>query len=591
MAGLLEKLRSLGIGVESPEYQERKKDPVVFKMMQRQIPTPEDYRISREYRARKARQQSQGSRFPERLGVSSVPIIEKPVDTEGFQRRLEEYNNRSKYGPYRDAYKFDPDQGLMRPSSPSVPTSERQATSYSVMPESAGGAVNRGMYNRGAGFQPGFQGTMLDPAFGTSDWERIEAAGGKRSPINRENIHVTDPITGIQYVIDTLGRTHRKDKFVEFDEGTALITGTSGASRDNGSFTDYVVGGLSNLFSGFGPKTPEQQARADAQQAQREEIDERNYVRNLLIKEGRIDSRQVGMPAAEDLVTQRMAERQAQREEAMKSYTPELQSYDAMEQERMRNAAETAQMMRQQTQRDEALRGAAEAGYTEAENELEVQRLLNRFPAPEATVDALPPEVVSPPAIEVVQATQPSIIDQPDIARAVGTIGFVGGEWEAYKQGIADIESSGGNYRAIRGQHLGKYQMGDAARSDAAQTLGIKNPTREEFLSNPDLQERMFAEYTRRNYLYLMQNSDQFRNMSPRERKIVLARAQLGSGNLRKALAGGPDKIDELGTRSQEFADSVANRFSQMMNERSRSSVRVRQDPNMRGGFEGTGEF
>jgi hypothetical protein len=275
----------------------------------------------------------------------------------------------------------------------------------------------------------------------------------------------------------------------------------------------------------------------------------------------------------------------------MKSYTPELQSYDAMEQERMRNAAETAQMMRQQTQRDEALRGAAEAGYTEAENELEVQRLLNRFPAPEATVDALPPEVVSPPAIEVVQATQPSIIDQPDIARAVGTVGFVGGEWEAYKQGIADIESSGGNYRAIRGQHLGKYQMGDAARSDAAQTLGIKNPTREEFLSNPDLQERMFAEYTRRNYLYLMQNSDQFRNMSPRERKIVLARAQLGSGNLRKALAGGPDKIDELGTRSQEFADSVANRFSQMMNERSRSSVRVRQDPNMRGGFEGTGEF
>jgi len=581
MAGLLEKLRSLGIGVESPEYQERKKDPVVFKMMQRQIPTPEDFRISREYRARKARERELARTKPRDDGViNTTGMYTEPTAATSYSAGL-----MSAGGPSESMYAGNIDPNARYVGAPA-------ATSYSAMPESAGGAINRGMYNRGAGFQPGFQGSMIDPAFGTSDWERITAAGGERSPVNPENIYVTDPITGIQYVVDTLGRTYEKDKFVEYDPATALITGTSGASRDNGSFTDYIVGGLSGLFSGFGPKTPEQQARADAQKAQQEAIDERNYVADLLVKQGRIDRNQVGNPFAQELIDRTVAERKVQREQAMESLTPQLQSLDATERQRMLNAAETAQMMRQQTQRDEALRIAADAGYTDAEAELETQRLLNRFPAPtETTVDALPPEVVSPPAIEVIQATQPSIIDEPDIARAVGTIGFVGGEWEAYKQGIADIESSGGNYRAVRGQHLGKYQMSDAARSDAAQTLGIKNPTREEFLSNPELQERMFAEYTRRNYLYLMKNSDQFKNMSPRERKIVLARAQLGSGNLRKALAGGPDKVDELGTRSQEFADSVANRFAQMMNERSRSPVRVRQDPNMRGGFEGTGEF
>ena len=151
-------------------------------------------------------------------------------------------------------------------------------------------------------------------------------------------------------------------------------------------------------------------------------------------------------------------------------------------------------------------------------------------------------------------------------------------EWEAYKQGIADIESSGGKYTVTSGKHWGKYQMNDDARSDAAETMGIDNPSKKEFLENPALQERMFAEYTRRNYLHLMQKSPEFRAMSEKEKYSTLARAQLGAEALRKTLAGlTPDKIDANKTKSSKFKDSVEKRFRDLSNER--------------GNFEGTGEF
>ena len=49
-------LKDLGIGVKSPEQIEREKDPVLAKSFKRQVPTPEDYKISKAYRARKAQE-------------------------------------------------------------------------------------------------------------------------------------------------------------------------------------------------------------------------------------------------------------------------------------------------------------------------------------------------------------------------------------------------------------------------------------------------------------------------------------------------------------------------------------------------------
>jgi len=108
--------------------------------------------------------------------------------------------------------------------------------------------------------------------------------------------------------------------------------------------------------------------------------------------------------------------------------------------------------------------------------------------------------------------------------------------------------------------------------------MGIDNPTKKEFLENPALQERMFAEYTRRNYLHLTQKSPEFRAMSEKEKYSTLARAQLGAEALRKTLAGlTPDKIDANKTKSSKFKDSVEKRFRDLSDNK--------------GNFEGTGEF
>jgi len=66
-------LKSLGVGQKSPEQLEREQDPVLDKQFKRQIPTPEDYRISREYRARKAREKAEAARKAAMTGVGGTP--------------------------------------------------------------------------------------------------------------------------------------------------------------------------------------------------------------------------------------------------------------------------------------------------------------------------------------------------------------------------------------------------------------------------------------------------------------------------------------------------------------------------------------
>ena len=186
---------------------------------------------------------------------------------------------------------------------------------------------------------------------------------------------------------------------------------------------------------------------------------------------------------------------------------------------------------------------------------------------------------LDPPAIvRQVESRQARVVGEPVIEKAVDTIGFDEDEWTAYKQGIADIESSGGDYTVTSGQHLGKYQMNNDARADAAESMGIDNPSKKDFLANPKLQERMLAEYTRRNYLHLMQKSPEFQAMNSREKYATLGRAQLGAEALRKTLAGlSPDKVDANKTKSSKFKESVEKRLKQL--------------DNNKGGFESTGEF
>ena len=137
--------------------------------------------------------------------------------------------------------------------------------------------------------------------------------------------------------------------------------------------------------------------------------------------------------------------------------------------------------------------------------------------------------------------------------------------WKSYLEGIMDIEADKKNpYGAMGGagkKFAGAFQMGKPAMMDAVRHLGIKIPSQKEFLSNPDLQKKMYKAYTYSNFKALMRLSPQFRNMSPEERVRVLPRAQLGVGNLIKDLKKGTDFKDQFGTPSSRFQEAIQKRI------------------------------
>ena len=373
-----------------------------------------------------------------------------------------------------------------------------------------------------------------------------------------------------------------------------------------------LLAGLLDIKGKAGPETPEQQARADAAEEVKNEILEKQFIAQELVDAGIIDRRQVNNPASINKIN----EIYEARKENPLANRPEVTYGDFGEviepvkrQGLVADLYEAANIIGpvtdvtsayQQSMVDadkkRAEENKSEGLFTTTQEqgrriqkkraeEEELMALGEAFGIED--MDTLPQE---PPAIvekapvtyddfgNIIESTRAKIINEPIIAKAVDTIGMNTDEWEAYKQGIADIESSGGKYTVTSGKHWGKYQMNDDARSDAAESIGIDNPSKKEFLENPALQERMFAEYTRRNYLHLMQKSPEFRAMSEKEKYSTLARAQLGAEALRKTLAGlTPDKIDANKTKSSKFKDSVEKRFRDLSDNR--------------GNFEGTGEF
>lgn len=187
------------------------------------------------------------------------------------------------------------------------------------------------------------------------------------------------------------------------------------------------------------------------------------------------------------------------------------------------------------------------------------------------------------PYLDRFSGNRAEAVDDPFSTQALERMGFSDLEWSAYREGVADVESrSSGEYTAQRkgSQFLGRYQMGDDARSDAAKDLGIPNPSKKEFINNPELQERMFLAYTNKNHKELTRISAEYRALPPEEQKAVLAQAQLGATNISRALKTGKEVVDSFGTKSTKWYKAVKRRFNQLYD---------RGD--LRGGFEGTGEL
>lgn len=135
-------------------------------------------------------------------------------------------------------------------------------------------------------------------------------------------------------------------------------------------------------------------------------------------------------------------------------------------------------------------------------------------------------------------------------------------QFDIFRKSIASIESSGGNYGIMggsSGKYAGAYQMGPDAMTDAAKALGIKTPTREEFLNNPQLQEQMFDAYTAMNDKTLARLSPQYKSMAPEQKAQVLAYAHnQGAGGALNYMKTGIAGSDAFGTSGTKYSQLVA---------------------------------
>jgi len=571
--GILDKLRSMGIGVKSDYQRQREATPGYNWVGTRSGPEyadiKEQERINREAGVTLKRfdgKLKSGEKLRNIGGITYVVPASTGVTTTFPQEQRERV-----YVPPAETYSQAPtsaggpvDRGMYSGLlTPQKAFGGPAATSYSEDPMSAGGGVDRGMYSRPMGsavggqipFQP--QPTAVESKF------------------NPQNLVYVDPVSGQTRIQDAQGRDYDKNKFREFDEGTHLATGVSGVPVVEGNPARYIFDAVTGLFrtmhNNAAPGTTDQTVRAEIADDQRKLQEEKISVAQEIQAENGFTAREMASPQVQRMIAEETARRRGEEEirrqdlqrKAMKSVTPELLEYDANEQQRMINRA-----LENNVEYQKAMSGVTPELLDY--DAIEQQRMLNRAENVQSeleamdAVDPIPVGAVTPPAIESRQAVA---VDQPETERVIETVGFAPDQWEAYKQGIADIESSGGDYKATRGQHLGKYQMSNDARSDAAKSLGFRNPTKEEFLNSPVLQERMFAEYTRRNYMHLIRNSPEFRAMSETQRMKTLARGQLGAENLRRTLAGEQsEKTDALGTKSIAFERSVSSRFDALEN-------------------------
>ena len=132
---------------------------------------------------------------------------------------------------------------------------------------------------------------------------------------------------------------------------------------------------------------------------------------------------------------------------------------------------------------------------------------------------------------------------------------------DEYKKGVSKIE--GARYNQMGGKenaYAGKYQMGRIEIAEAAKSLGEEQPTREQFLNDPNMQERYFEAYTKSNYNYLTKMSPEYNKLSKNEQLKVLAYAHnAGVGNTTQHLKEGNLKFSE----SKAFYDEVGKNLSQ----------------------------
>ncbi len=317
LSGVVNKLKGLGIGTKSPEQQAREADPVLKAQFERRIPTYDEIRESRRLRG----ERRQPSPYTQDLRTPSNIQAQEGQGTVG-PAEYYDFNTRTDYSYEAPEYSKTMNFGTGLLSGKGLGLAA-PATSYSAAPESAGGAINRGMYSTGRGF---YQDDTMDGGVAEQrvyDPELVKRAGGKASDVNPLNIVYVDPYTMRERIVDAQGRDYDRADVVEMTEADSLAAGVSLMPKIEGSPPSYIFDGVKNLFSGlFSQEDKNLPAEVTS---------------NPLYSEGYFTS----TPEAVDAYKRRQAERAAQREAALANNIPQEQQ--DMEMRRMLSQAETAQ--------------------------------------------------------------------------------------------------------------------------------------------------------------------------------------------------------------------------------------------------------
>lgn len=140
--------------------------------------------------------------------------------------------------------------------------------------------------------------------------------------------------------------------------------------------------------------------------------------------------------------------------------------------------------------------------------------------------------------------------------------------WDIFRNTIAKIES-GGRYNVAGGSgghYDGRYQLGAAAKKDAARLFGIKNPghgpaARAAFRSDPNLQEKLFAGYTAANDGYLSSEPKYKGKTVPQKLQILGYAHNQGWNGASNWLRTGKVGADGFGTKGTKYTDALAKAF------------------------------
>ena len=154
----------------------------------------------------------------------------------------------------------------------------------------------------------------------------------------------------------------------------------------------------------------------------------------------------------------------------------------------------------------------------------------------------------------------------------VSSMGFSDSDFGVFKNVVASIESSGqpnNGYGAKGGSgnhYDGRYQLGADAKTDGARYAGVSDPghspsEREKFRKDPQLQETLFAGFTKANHTYLMSIPEYKEANSQRKLEILGYAHNQGMGAAAKWMKTGVVGADGFGTKGTKYTNSIATAF------------------------------